>query len=976
MKKIYLLLMLFLGCVGSVSAQDNYIWFPEEVVQLESGANKEYTQEIWYEGALPGGGNFYGALPFWEAYRDDYEYDAETISGNLVVTYVGYIENQVGVKVTFTGSKGAIKVSARNNGNFDGTQYSCSYILYYGGSSKRWDFNTKPFTVKGDSWWWGSETHMAGNENHPAYTPFNYAMTYNDTGNRGPEALVAEAEGLRFDVAAGAFGYHNPAVDNYVRNKKGQWVTDLTSDKNIETRFICFKAGSKLSIPASFFSGYTNPRVRIKMGRDGHTTLNLKVHNAYDAVGKEIKCGEYDTADYGIGGCSWWGWKDDAEHRNKFDYYYRGEYHFQIKDKTQDFAIEVPTWANQDQSNDWLMIYTIEVYDSEEMITENSVLGDNYQFLTTRFIGKSETVSDPAAFYVHYRGKGESSSVSNGTVSGTVGTLGNKTYSSTPADDKFLERFVTSGGTDKHHTYTPEPGEYGTFRIRLDVNDHNGQYVTDYAYRTMSCGLLENKLYPYTWDLTDINTYKNSPFTDDKGVSTVAANKMAMESTMGYAQQPNNDHFHGVTYIPRNLWETDGSLRVANEAGNYNVMFCDGSQLWYGNTIIPEAAGLGFQPNNFDGLYNGAMTLTTGGLQMDQDQTTWWKWRILVPQVDNKCTIYVRAKKLKADTENYIVGYVYGDTGNKDPYEEYSTAALSSTKAARLVATDGDDVIYAIPGPSSTQNVTLFFNGVEVHKIAVSTDNKHVNKYGWATESRDHVIDPELTAYFSGEDFEHCTVENVNYASKTVTLSRNLVTNKKVLKKSAGGDNNASIIHNKTNKTVKTVDILATNDGFHLFVPDIHDYVKNDIVNNEGSYNQKSTYGHAATMVAQLTEGDVPATSNGKTNFVLTYDVAYVDDGTQGTSDDIGYVGFFRVQSAGVHSPGNQGYLPIQLGSNDYTNQFKLSWGDEDGIDALVTNNAAVVNDNKFYNLNGQKINGVPTQRGIYIINGKKIVVK
>ena len=54
MKRL-LTFFLFSVLVLSVSAQDNYIWFPEETVNLE-GSTKEYTQEIWYEGALPGGG--------------------------------------------------------------------------------------------------------------------------------------------------------------------------------------------------------------------------------------------------------------------------------------------------------------------------------------------------------------------------------------------------------------------------------------------------------------------------------------------------------------------------------------------------------------------------------------------------------------------------------------------------------------------------------------------------------------------------------------------------------------------------------------------------------------------------------------------------------------------------------------------------------------------------------------------------------
>ena len=76
-------------------------------------------------------------------------------------------------------------------------------------------------------------------------------------------------------------------------------------------------------------------------------------------------------------------------------------------------------------------------------------------------------------------------------------------------------------------------------------------------------------------------------------------------------------------------------------------------------------------------------------------------------------------------------------------------------------------------------------------------------------------------------------------------------------------------------------------------------------------------------------------------------------------------------------SRGNQGYLPLNLGSGNGTNKFNLVWSDDaNGIDDTIVNNAALRNDNVFYNLNGQKMGGVPTQRGLYIVNGKKIVVK
>ncbi len=996
MRRIFTILIVMLTFTVFAWGE-NYIWFPEENVYLESGAPKISTQKIYYNGDNPNwpGHDYLDALPEPEEnpnqyYLSDYDYSYELLSGNLSNISVGVIEGVVGVTTTFDGDIGAIKITAHSAKY--GEEFECSYVLHYG-SSKKWDFNSVPYTVNGGSDWWDIGRHMANQDNHPYYIPFKHAIGYNDTGDKGPGAIIPKADGLRFETAGGSFGYNNPSANHYVMSPRKKWETDYSKDANCETRFICFKNGSKIYIPSSIFNQYTHPRVRIKMNRNGTNTLNLKVYNAKDAVGNVINT---ETADYGIGGCAWWGYKEyPAEFKNKFDYVYRGEYHFQIIDPKKDFCIEVAST----NSEDWLMIYTIEVYDSEEMITENSVLGNRYQFLTTKFINdKNQVVLDKidenGVFNVHFRGKAEKSTVSNCTTSGTVGTLGSYT------GENFFKRFVSDDGTDTKHTYTPVKGEYGTFRIRLDVHTHGGNYVTDYTYRTMSCGVIENKIYPYTWDFTDIKPNQNKKFRSALGVEPAIEEKMPKEATKGYALEPDNyvDYEKGITFIPRNLWENDGGLRVANEAGNYNVMFCDGSQLWYGTTIIPETAGLAFLPNNFDGQYNGALKITDGGLRMDQDLISWWKWRIMVPQVDDDCTIYVRAKKLKADNDNFIVGYVYGNTGNKDPYSEFTTGELDGT--ARLVATVDDDVIYAIPGRKGTisntedKNVTLFFNGLEVHKIAVSKDPKKVNKYGWASESRDHVIDQELTSYFTGVPFETCAVKSVNYSKKEVALER-VTMNSKVMDSAnlsdqeTSNDYNAYIIHNTTavdddHLDTKAVDILAKGDGFHLFVPDIHDYLKINENYPEGNcYNKKSIFVHEQTMKAAL-EKDTPVpfqNEDGTYNFVLSWQVVDIDHGVQDQNwHDFGYVGFFRVVDGGITSSGNQGYLPIDMSASSNTNKFNLVWADDandaNDINPITISSGNVANDNVFYNLNGQKINGMPSQRGLYIVNGKKIVIK
>ena len=109
----------------------------------------------------------------------------------------------------------------------------------------------------------------------------------------------------------------------------------------------------------------------------------------------------------------------------------------------------------------------------------------------------------------------------------------------------------------------------------------------------------------------------------------------------------------------------------------------------------------------------------------------------------------------------------------------------------------------------------------------------------------------------------------------------------------------------------------------------------------------------------------------------ISWQVADITEGQQGSQYDFENVGFFRVQDAGIQSKGNQGYLPLILASGNTTNKYNIVWDDDtNGIDATITDNVARRNDNVFYNLSGQRLNGVPTKGGIYIVNGKKIVVK
>ena len=67
-------------------------------------------------------------------------------------------------------------------------------------------------------------------------------------------------------------------------------------------------------------------------------------------------------------------------------------------------------------------------------------------------------------------------------------------------------------------------------------------------------------------------------------------------------------------------------------------------------------------------------------------------------------------------------------------------------------------------------------------------------------------------------------------------------------------------------------------------------------------------------------------------------------------------------------SDANPNYSP----SNGFTFVFDGDDLDSIGDTSVGTNNA----NPDYYNLWGQKLNGQPTQPGIYIVNGKKVTVK
>jgi hypothetical protein len=80
--------------------------------------------------------------------------------------------------------------------------------------------------------------------------------------------------------------------------------------------------------------------------------------------------------------------------------------------------------------------------------------------------------------------------------------------------------------------------------------------------------------------------------------------------------------------------------------------------------------------------------------------------------------------------------------------------------------------------------------------------------------------------------------------------------------------------------------------------------------------------------------------------------------------------GYFRLKSLTAGEPTNSQQAGVRA--------FKLNFGDDDNATGILTTNFTnpTNSGNEWYSLDGRKLSGKPMQRGIYINNGKRVVIK
>ena len=485
---------------------------------------------------------------------------------------------------------------------------------------------------------------------------------------------------------------------------------------------------------------------------------------------------------------------------------------------------------------------------------------------------------------------------------------------------------------------TVEDGQ-GTFDIeQIAYSKGNAVEFEKTPIQVIEVGEVEQE-YPYTWDFTNISTETKESITENN-----------------------------------NNWATAGTTNMYHLNGSGLNNYVQGTELTTtgGNTgtTIPEYDGLGFltstQFGAGTGMQNVYLSFPDGkpetpshgnseGMVIGDDEIT----TLLVPKVPAGMTVYVRTGN-RSTNEGYVS--MSGDIDGR-PDNQPKTALTDEY--------GNTEYVHTYTPTSADQDVYIDVKDVTVKGIAVSKFTKRCwfkneipgdakEGYSYNTDSHDVPIDYTLTKYFTGKDIQAYTIGAFNPQQSSVAL-------KYVYR--APVDNGYVVETKYENDVVEKLP---------LFVPS----------KNDQEFGMTDLGSNATLLQPHVAAGPIE-TSDDSYYFILTnlwYNVK--DESLSGSSQKAQVPGFYRLYESDNSEDNNLSNnravlcLPKEMVDGNEVKQFiplfqfEGDFADEiDVIPAESTESGIDVN-GTFYTLQGMKVQGFPKKSGIYMQNGKKILVK
>lgn len=508
----------------------------------------------------------------------------------------------------------------------------------------------------------------------------------------------------------------------------------------------------------------------------------------------------------------------------------------------------------------------------------------------------------------------------------------------------------------------------GRLRIHQEVYDEDSCYLVNQFDTWIAVGQMTQQTYPYTWDFTETNINKKSS----------ASYKHRKDYNEGFGSWTGNTDTskptQGGNYV--NVIETykDDKLNVTYTkpafAAGSELLALQGTGESKTLGAIAEAAGVGFGTSDGNnGLNNKSLSFAGKNIAI---KPTSGNSRITIPGVKSGDRIYMK-----------LDGSYFPGGGKNISFNVKNATLISSDPNANDC--QGNVFRFDAIADGDVTIDCIFDGGVTITKIAVTNLLKTVNKYGYATESRDHAIDYSLQQELTR-----------NYVHPYAIPAYGAVGNKGDVQVKLTEANEVKVLPASTGVVLyrdpaTTEHAIKSEDKmwFPMFYPAMN--------------IEESTVPEGNLMVANVEQGTTDLVEPaGSTIFFLTHTYYPYNAVTKkwGSKTEAGKEIFcvYRKKSGGNNKMGaNKAYLQVPAtveriwdmdpnltgpgtASAAKVGVIFINTDDSETTDINIVpdvpNNGKLSDTGAYYTLQGVKLDGRPTMPGIYIHNGRKEVIR
>ena len=853
-------------------------------------------------------------------------------------------------KLTNISGSGAIQVIAKSNNS----DLEAEYVLTVGcdpSKKKVWDFYSHPLTLTPegllgdtpqaigdaaesadydkDNWKYKYKSYKYEDGKLTYYKEPLYAYAFPVDGDNA--LLIQETAGLQFTCDAEKFGIQNRADNMHFRNVK-------------------FASGSTLTIPQLKKNQYVMIYWDPYAGGEGKSGSTFTATNVMDLEGREVNktfvttgiASDWYNPSDGVGAEPW------------------GATSFQVKeDGDVTFTIADNGW------NDIVKIVVDNTYDTPFRIaTNNYVAGKGFQ-------GKKICSANHNNMLL--AGKGiRVSGYPQETRSMSAATPDFKiTHGADLVEKEDIVEHSKGGVPYNLINLTAKAGMHGNVLVTQTIYgnvlndagevDASTRYAFEKSEAWLVVGDVTQQTYPHTWDFTKYNcNWKNE---SDGNAKATQIKRSGCDTPGDWGDGKNTGNGFGVQSV------SDYRSGVSAPAID-KPLFANGSELSYKENSLKETAGLGIilSDNNLTG---GAITETdkvnivaaNSNINFGEDRwgttclTLSGDDAIKIPNVNAGMYIFLHCNR--AEGRDISVTSSAGDNAIQQGYENnYELINQFNPKDGVWVfkVNKAGDVI--VKGLS------------QIYHIAVTDQVKTFSKVGKATESRDCFIDysqsgvytkNSLTAYHAKSSAQYDNQKNIISLEKIDVMKANVA---------------GLLLYNDYKTAVNGKEVTTeheSNFDVPLFAPAVNieasAFGKNE--KNEQASSPLKAHVAASTMEP----------SNATVNRFIFTNVVYDRNDASETKREKD-LGFYIVRKQG-NMKANQAYLELPTSLFNTTSAAKqyvrLAFEDINdtptGIDSVPTDTLPRLESGVYYTLNGVRLASKPQQKGIYILNGKKVVI-